>query len=414
MKQRQLDEVALALAHSQAENKDQPDSNLLPALEIQLQIKEHEISESKAEAQRLREENQMLRSMTEQQRIRIDNMNVRMAELVSELHHTRENIAEFSMPRWPSQHSRHRSSSSSDGSPTDDIVRDAKRRIKTLEEEFEAIGRYHKNFQVRHMNESLMSSVLGSSSGQIFPPQPSPVHHFSAWTTEQQSSYLPQESSLSVRYEQMLPPSIPKLPKNQSPRQAKFVTKEVPKLVIETPRYQESNNVPLGISSSGNNASLPPNTREHPVHIEVVPKPLEVALPHPDKPSVIPDDAVDKIKDTIGPMGDAPLLEKPENNPIIVTSEDIVQTETGNIHISENVEASAIVNGHSEAARLVETEVKTSEPLVLEEKTEALNLELKSDYKLFVDPQVSSSSSSKHISAGLASPSKHEDDFWDL
>ncbi|KAF4519696.1 hypothetical protein B566_EDAN003946 [Ephemera danica] len=252
--QKQLDEATVALAQYQAEAA--PEKSMASALEIQLQVKDLEMSELRASVSSLKDENTSLRNLTEQQRQRIETLNVRLAELVSELHSTRERFVDTSIHRFTS--SRHRSSSS-DSSPTDDIVKDAKRRIKHLEEEFEAIGRYHKNFQAKHLNDSIMSSVHGSSSGQLFLPLPrtptSTAHHnISLPNLEHNASLSPQFGTPRQSYHlaQTHPPSIPKFTKTYSPRQRNV---EMPKHVTINNSQYVSNTQDKIVPTSVNNVA---------------------------------------------------------------------------------------------------------------------------------------------------------------
>ncbi|CAB3370968.1 Hypothetical predicted protein [Cloeon dipterum] len=154
--QKQLDEVSIALT------EHFPDQSKLPALEIQLQMKDQEISELRSRCQSLQEENKILQSLSTQQRGRIDSLNDKVSSLVGELHLARERALRA-----------RQTTSDVDSSPTDDVVKDARRRIRSLEEEFEAIEKQHKDYKNKS-GSSLTLKISGLQTEQ--PPAVSPRH----------------------------------------------------------------------------------------------------------------------------------------------------------------------------------------------------------------------------------------------
>jgi hypothetical protein len=147
--QKQLDEVSLALT------EHFPDQSTLPGMEMQLQIKDQEIIELRNKCLNLQDENKTLNSLTVQQRSRIETLNEKISSLVAELQAYRDQANRKTL----------QSASEGDSSPTEEVIKDARRRIKSLEEEFEAIERQHSDFRIRSLDES------------AFPVRTPPIFH---------------------------------------------------------------------------------------------------------------------------------------------------------------------------------------------------------------------------------------------
>jgi len=147
--QKQLDEVSLALT------EHFPDQSTLPGMEMQLQIKDQEIIELRNKCLNLQDENKTLNSLTVQQRSRIETLNEIISSLVAELQAYRDQANRKTL----------QSASEGDSSPTEEVIKDARRRIKSLEEEFEATERQHSDFRIRSLDES------------AFPVRTPPIFH---------------------------------------------------------------------------------------------------------------------------------------------------------------------------------------------------------------------------------------------
>ncbi|XP_059479849.1 protein hook homolog isoform X2 [Neocloeon triangulifer] len=143
--QKQLDEVSIALT------ENFPDQSMLPALEIQVQMKDQEIAELRSKYLSLVEENKMLKNLSTQQRSRIESLDRKVASLVDELHLARERALRARQIE-----------SEGESSPTDDVVKDARKRIRSLEEEFEAIEKQHRDYKNRSDVSPFFSTSLGN------------------------------------------------------------------------------------------------------------------------------------------------------------------------------------------------------------------------------------------------------------
>lgn len=177
-----------------------PDQSTLPGMEMQLHIKDQDIIELRNKCLNLQDENKTLTVLTEQQRNRIETLNDKISSLVAELQAYRDQAT-----RKPMQ------SSEGDSSPTEEVIKDARRRIKSLEEEFEAIEKQHSDFRNRSLDES------------AFPARTPPLFHQSLpvqfTTSDRRTSNLVGDIHSSIK---SIYDSVQTKPERLSPRKLRF------------------------------------------------------------------------------------------------------------------------------------------------------------------------------------------------